>query len=344
MSPRVIILAGAPTPMAVTASSCTMTDGGAVFDDLLAHDRGQNEAESAVYCSSGGASHAAWRSIPLESVSLFAAFSQTHQLHQDAIWGNSNFYSTVLASSSGGPASCGDAKADDALTQFCEESLVALNSISSPVLKSAAQATSDESSSFTTAASADQTSLASHADPPVPLHLSDLEDVPPASHVLSVVPQTITINLVVGIMSIAQPRTVTTRWRQTLSLVEVLVGDDTASGFAVTFWLDGCGLSPAVERLRRQDVVLMQNVALHVFRGKVYGQSLRKGLTKLDILWRGDGTGYYSSKCLSKDPSSGHPQRRKVALVMNWVLKFVGPPPGACKGKKTWLDPPDDTQ
>ncbi|KAK7744256.1 hypothetical protein SLS53_003777 [Cytospora paraplurivora] len=110
-------------------------------------------------------------------------------------------------------------------------------------------------------------------------HLSDLEDIPPASYILSTMPQTITVTLIVGIISIAAPRTVETRYGTAQTLVEVLVGDETKSGFSVTFWLSGADGGPGggvLAGLRGQDVVLMQNVALNVFRGKVYGGSLRK--------------------------------------------------------------------
>ena len=168
------------------------------------------------------------------------------------------------------------AQSEDAaavLTEFCEQSLAQHNSLSSSQLDDSLDS---EETSFVTTASTDPGSM---PPPPVPSHLSDLEDIPSAKRITALQPQTVTLNLIVGVLSIAQPRTVTTRWGATLSLVEVLVGDDTASGFAVTFWLSSEGAAESsIVGLRRQDVVLMENVALHVFRGKVYGQSLRKGL------------------------------------------------------------------
>jgi hypothetical protein len=192
----------------------------------------------------------------------------------------------------------------------------------------------------------------------VPANLSDVEDVPPAARILALGPQTITLNLIVGVLSIAQPRDVTTRWGRRLSLVEVLVGDDTKSGFAITFWLDtppshaSRALDAAVRGLRRQDVVLVRNVGLHAFRGRVYGQSLRHGLTQLSLLWRRDGSGHYSTRALARRSAAGgsavHPQTQKTRLVKDWVLRFVTPHAPSTRStrsaKKTWDDPPDDTQ
>ncbi|KAF4595641.1 nucleic acid-binding, OB-fold protein [Ophiocordyceps camponoti-floridani] len=75
--------------------------------------------------------------------------------------------------------------------------------------------------------------------------------------------------MVAAIVSISAARTVKTRWG-TKELVEVIVGDDTrASAFTVTFW------APAsTAGLARQDVVLLRNVALGVFRGLVGGMFL----------------------------------------------------------------------
>ncbi|KAK7446921.1 hypothetical protein Landi51_07337 [Colletotrichum acutatum] len=213
-------------------------------------------------------------------------------------------------------------------------------------------------------------------------HLSDLEDIPPAPSLLRLAPQTVTVNLIAGVISVSTPRSVTTRWGNELSLVEVLLGDDTRAGFGVTFWLPAMPPPPLAAakstgkpatadptspaNLRRQDVVLLQNVALHVFRGKVYGQSLRKGLTRTTVLYRrklgeGDEGGYYRPRDLERSPAAGggdgdgepstaHPQLVKTRRVWGWVMRFVGGGGGeertTAKGavKRGWDALPDDTQ
>lgn len=176
-------------------------------------------------------------------------------------------------------------------------------------------------------------------------HLSDLEDIPSARYLESIQPQTMTVTLIAGIISIAAPRTVETRFGTTRTLVEVLIGDETKSGFSVTFWLGPSGSNSnsggPLAGLRAQDVVLMRNVALNVFKGKVYGGSLPRGMTGVYLLHRArkllgaddddGGGGHYSAADLAKAGRRGakqqqqaHPQLDKTRRVRDWVLKFVG--------------------
>lgn len=82
------------------------------------------------------------------------------------------------------------------------------------------------------------------------------------------------------------------------------VADDTKTGFSISMWLpremrvnwkDGAQEKPEGARsllrrnlklLRPRDIILLQNVALSSFRGKVHGQSLRGDVTKADLLFR----------------------------------------------------------
>lgn len=187
-------------------------------------------------------------------------------------------------------------------------------------------------------------------------HLADLKDMPNAAYLRSITPQTMTINLVVGIISISQPRTIKTRkFGHSVDLVEMLVGDDTTAGFGINIWL----LAPPFSRhqngthaaqqkdndlraqtthLRPQDVILAKTVALSSFRGKVYGQSLRRGMTTLDLLYRNvvdgdDARGAFCAAELDHDDNNNKnntaangasPQIRKVRDVKDWVMRFVG--------------------
>ena len=176
-------------------------------------------------------------------------------------------------------------------------------------------------------------------------HLSDLKDMPNAAYLQSITPQTMTVNLVVGIISVSQPRTIRTRkGGRSVELAEMLVGDDTKAGFGVNIWLppsqesnqsarpDG-DLRTQTLRLRPQDVVLAKTVALSSFRGKVYGQSLRRGMTTLDLLYRnvtdgGDSRGAYGAAELERG-AMAEPQVRKARQVKDWVMRFVGANTGA---------------
>lgn len=345
MAPSVILFTGPPPASSVDDTSCIISH----FNETFEHFIGlSNESISLEKHSPSSPSYAAWRALPLARQPLHTGFSQSHDVSNESLWGRPQFFTTADVSFDGddaGPGmSAGNAEA--VLTQFCEQSLAALNTMSASELDSFTTV-SDETYFLTTSSAGPVNPVLAPA--PISAHLSDLEDIPPAQRITALIPQTVTLNLIVGIISIAQPRTVTTRWGKTMALVELLVGDDTASGFAVTFWLaNDQAVESDIRKLRRQDVVLMQNVALHVFRGKVYGQSLHRNMTKVDLLWRRDGGGNYSARALTKREAAGHPQQEKARVVKDWVLKFVGigadPAVKAKTAIKSWDKPPDDTQ
>ncbi|EXJ69499.1 uncharacterized protein A1O5_07535 [Cladophialophora psammophila CBS 110553] len=194
---------------------------------------------------------------------------------------------------------------------------------------------------------------------PRPKTLSELQDIPNARYLQHISPQTMTVNLIVGIISIAPPRTVITGAKygrpKDVDLVEMIVGDDTKSGFPISMWLpkemrvnwkDGANANPEGSRsvLRRglrfmkpRDVVLLQNVALSSFRGKVHGQSLKGDVTKIDLLFRkkvddDDLSGIYSVSNLRTANVGKDPQVLKVKKVRDWLVEFVGEREGAVGG------------
>ncbi|GAD97067.1 hypothetical protein AN5587.2 [Paecilomyces variotii No. 5] len=196
--------------------------------------------------------------------------------------------------------------------------------------------------------------------PPIWGTISDLKDIPNAAHLHSIIPQTITVNLVVGVIAVYPRRRVLTRWQRELDIVELIVGDNTKTGFGVTIWLPpaeettttsitshvqrGAGgglraddaLGQAVAALRPRDVVLLRTVGLSSFRDRVYGQSLRHGLTQIDLLYRqpvdlGDRSGIYTSRAL--DAAGADDLRaQKVRRVRDWIRHFVGSGPDAAGG------------
>ncbi|KAJ9659861.1 hypothetical protein H2198_002930 [Neophaeococcomyces mojaviensis] len=208
---------------------------------------------------------------------------------------------------------------------------------------------------------------------PRPKQLTNLGEIPGANYLKSISPQTKTVNLIVGLISIAPSRIVTTGmgWgkpRQ-VELVELLVGDETKIGFSITMWLpremhvnwkDGAQEKPegsrsilrrSLKAVRPRDVVLIQNVALSEFRGKVHGQSLRGDVTKIDTLFRkkvdnDDQAGCYTAQNL-KMATGRDAQIMKVKRVRDWMVEFVGDVPEAVstkrKSKKARMLP-DDTQ
>lgn len=172
----------------------------------------------------------------------------------------------------------------------------------------------------------------------VPGKLTDLKDIPTARYLQSIAPQTMTVNLIVGIIAIRPPRRIITRlWKTEYDLVELVVGDETRTGFGVNFWLSpertsdtkmqgvDC-LRRSLATLRPQDIVLLQTIGLSSFQERVYGQSLRKGMTKVDLLHRRlvdatDTGGFYQGKVPAKGSSGDLSQ--KARKVHDWVSHFV---------------------
>lgn len=200
---------------------------------------------------------------------------------------------------------------------------------------------------------------------PVNLPITDIRQIPSASHILSIAPQTITINLLCAVISIPQPRTVTLRRRRgndhadnpqanTMEILDLLVGDETRAGFSISFWMppldtqkhkaiDSDDTRSALQSLRSGDIVIVTNVALSVWRGAVYGQSLGKR-------WARNSTRI--SKVGDTEVERGVPFgiKGKLAKVRGWSDEFVGKADsrtgggGRGKGKRKFREeelPPD---
>ncbi|PFH60976.1 hypothetical protein XA68_18449 [Ophiocordyceps unilateralis] len=409
--PRLIILAGAPAASAVDEASCTVKRFDEAYRLLLgvrveADDDDDDEDDEEDEDEDEKPSEVAWRAVTESRRPVPLAMTAAAGDGDDDVV---SFLSTARLPRRGGEGDDEkeDEKADEekgeedeedeeekekeeeeeeAWTQFCEESLALCASQPSA-------SDSDEDDSMLDSTSILSTMPSSPSQgmmPPPPRSLTVLSRIPSGRRIQAVQPQTLTVNLVVAIMSIAPRRRVTTRWGQTVQLVELLVGDETASALTVTFWLsptaaagaagaagavaaaataaavtaaaDDATAAAAVDGLRRQDVVLLRNVALQVFRGKVFGQSLRRGVTRVSLLWRASGGGCFSARRLAAaasaaaaaaaaaadddDDDDGVSLVRRAAVVKDWVLRFVGRDVEAGTGHrgKSWDRPPDDTQ
>lgn len=165
--------------------------------------------------------------------------------------------------------------------------------------------------------------------------ICDLQDIPTATYLESIVPQTMTVNLIVGIIAIQPPRRVVTRqWKTEFDIIEMVVGDETRTGFGVNIWLppersvvaaktkqiDRLGRSLAM--LRPQDIICLRTVGLSSFQNRVYGQTLRGGMTQVDLLHR--------RPVEMTDAGSFHDLLvdqplllQKARRVSEWVLQFV---------------------
>ncbi|KAK1836650.1 hypothetical protein QBC39DRAFT_402443 [Podospora conica] len=299
--------------------------------------------------------YAEWRSLSLEPTRLHTGFSQQYTTYPPATDHDTQFLNTISFSSTGSQDNN-----QTLLSQFYETSIAAHNQdiptsqIIPAIDEDDQEETQFTTTSFNTTAATD--SFPSTPKPPLPLNLSaplplsDLSTLPSARHITAITPQTITCHLVAGLISLSPPRAVQTRYG-TSHLVEVLVGDETRAGFAVTFWLGSSPAASPLAGLRVGDVVLMQNVAMNAFQGRVYGSSLRRGMTKVFLLYRaaaegeGEGEGgYYDARDLRR--GVGGAQVEKTRRVRDWVLEFVGRgaegrEEGRGKRKRRWDVMPD---
>ncbi|MCJ1250142.1 hypothetical protein MMC30_007368 [Trapelia coarctata] len=299
-----------------------------------------------------------WRSIPLHQNLLPTGYSQflERQYLQHAEDDTSfdaeetSFLDTrelSFLSSSASDNECPiSADAADILTQFYEQSFAAREEI--PSSQIVGLQSSSETSFISTASDLSSSYLGPSAEDirstqrPIPISgpLASLKDIPNAAYLRSINPQTMTVNLIVGIISLPQPRTIRSRkWGRTLELIEMIVADDTKAGFGINLWLPSGdplpgSLKAIADTLRPQDVILLRNVALDSFRNNVNGQSLRKDLTKLDLMYRNvidkhDERGVYGLQDL-EDAAAMDAQARKVKDVKDWVMQFVsgGPKDG----------------
>jgi len=365
MAGKILVLAGAPQASALSWAAAELLtefqDDVAQFAGLAPPPSGQPAAPDV---DNSLLAHAPWRSVPFAKTHLRTGLSQQFAYDDiaPALVSQQGFMSTASVSFASSAASFDDqADSQRLLSQFYEHSLALHEDIPSSALipdPSQSQNATTFLSQDATSYLSDEGSRTELVKEPLPFrggaHLTDLQDLPSAAHLTKIQPQTVTCNFIVGIISISPPRRISTRWGAPRYLVEVLVGDETKAGFAITFWLASDDVSRSVlAGLRPQDVVLIQNVALNVFMKKVYGSSLRKDLTKVHLLYRRrldarDTGGYYSPADLTARKPA-HVQLDKTRQVWDWVLRFVGHDPGHAKTAKAgpgraWDRPPADTQ
>lgn len=325
-----------------------------------------------------------WRSLPLERERLPTGFTQ-HAMAEEVAGRHENFANetsflvtadlSFTSATSGETPSQGSlsspAEEEDCLTQFYEHSLSIHENITSPRALDYESMNGTDSTCFEDSYIMSQLNGLSSSRKNLTKsrlcsnYLTDLARVPNAAYLEAITPQTMTVNLVLGIISIPQPRLIKARRSgHMLGLVEMLVGDETKAGFGISIWCSDpqnlnekeSVLQSQLGRLRPQDIVLARNVALSSFKGKVFGQSLRKDTTTLDLLYRNkvdakDKGGAFRAREL-QDSESSNVQVSKVKRVRQWVIDFVGAgtvlpqagstkKPGACRSHQFQELPPD---
>jgi hypothetical protein len=327
-SGRIIILAGPPDATSLDYSDAMLLDD---FVEPVRRFLGE-EASSvdAIATSTGSSTPAKWRSLKYtpgglskeklnQIVSRPAQFLSFSEEIQD------------YATSTGNPE------------EFLEHSMAVLENIYSSQLQPTSDTNIQDSTIFpTTSMSLTDTSsdpsLSFLTDsPPTTAILNvssnciitDLKSIPPASHISAIHPQTMTLNIVVGIITVSSLRTVSLRRRNAeMGIIEVTVGDETRAGFNITFWLTPVEsqqrnqandeLRHTLTKLRAGDLVFMRNVALSCFRGAVYGQSLPQRR------FGGCRTTVSSLSSNRIDGTQNTTFSSKVDRVRQWTSDFVG--------------------
>lgn len=357
---KTVLLDGAPQPSSLRWEEAELS---APLQPAFANHAEANNLETSTMANVGPS----WRSLPIERVHLPTGLTQAGKENL-SFEGFANatsatsflstadlslvFTNTDTCETQGSLAL--DPANTDILSQYYEHSLavhedIPTSQIVGPCsLEDASFMTEPEESSLALTANSETDSrgyltLSRLANG----QLNDLKDIPNAAHLHSITPQTMTVNLVLGIISVSQPRMITTRRdARSVELVEILVGDDTKTGFGINIWLpcsqESNHILPRNEDLRSEvlevrprDIVLAKQVALTSFKGRVYGQSLRRGMTTLDLLYRNvvdseDRRGAFRARDL-ENIAKDDPHIHKVKRVKDWVVRFVGattaPPP-----------------
>lgn len=350
MAPGVLIFAGAPLSAALNWEESGLLD---TFCEPIARFAGLdfNAGDRSFVpatAESTASDNPSWRSISLERQYLTTGLSQLHgygKEYEGAGFFTASIIDSFIEELSQQPFGASQASSvesvEQVLSQFYEQSYAIYEDIPSSQIQTTAET---DTSFYTNESSSYATSSDSYRGKEIPVagHLTNLKDIPNAKYLDSIHPQTMTVNLIIGIISNPPPRTIKTRRGADVELIEVLAGDETKAGFGINFWLSSSqavegDMKNALSELRPQDVVLMRNVALSSFRGKVYGQSLRKEITKVHLLYRKrmdktDVGGCYSTSDLTGGENA-HPQVEKTRMVREWVQRFVGTGAGAAARK-----------
>lgn len=202
--------------------------------------------------------------------------------------------------------------------------------------------------------------------PAVPhVQLTPLSALPQAQRVRAARPASITFNAIVCVISTAPPRSVVTRYGDTMQVTNLVVGDDTRSGFGITVWSKprssretplGRRLRETVEGLREQDVVFVENIAVGEFRGETVGSSMRRDRSRVQVLYRirrGSGEGEEHRPRLEDDgdgDGDGNGKgswdaevKRRTREVVEWSIEHVHSSSSRSSSSScAWL--PDNTQ
>jgi hypothetical protein len=173
-------------------------------------------------------------------------------------------------------------------------------------------------SDFSSSSKVDEHTLNTQVAPK--MAVTPLGSLPSAQRLREIYPQTPTPNFICAVTATPQQKEVFVRkGGYKMNLWEIIVADDTRSGFKVTFWLRPLResnneqnhvqnlLLQTLEGIKVGDILHLRNIALTSFGDTVFGQSLNPAIararTGIDVLTRSGGG------------SSAHPGGQPAPIV-----------------------------
>jgi len=150
---------------------------------------------------------------------------------------------------------------------------------------------------------------------------------------------------------------VTTRFGRKVQVITLTVGDPTHAPFRIDAWLeprpksvDEMELRAVVKELRVQDVIVVKNLRLGVWKDLVFGATWKVGSSGGSAVWM-----VHRVRCEGSEERRRWRRKwdetilaeRKVAKTVKWVEEFVGTGPGIGMNGRVLEDEeemPGDTQ
>jgi hypothetical protein len=339
---RLIILAGAP------AASSLRWDEANLLSTLLPCFSANPTASAPRLPATGPL----WRSIPLQRQHLPTGLTPRSDPPADRPHRSFDTELSFLDLDRALSATASSAEADELKSQFYDRSYAAHAAVPAPAPQPSPAASSPDASPASSARESTSPETTRHAPPRPPTPpLTPLAALPPASHLAAITPQTVSVNLVATVLRTAAPRRVRPRRGPDLHLHELTVADTTRAGFAISLWVpvptttatararepDPASLAAVAPTLRPRDIVLVRNVALGAWRGEVYGQSVGRGVTRLEVLYReGGGPGGRPRAAVERAAAATGGTgglAARVAALREWGMRFVAGGPDGRAGR-----------
>jgi len=188
--------------------------------------------------------------------------------------------------------------------------------------------------------------------------LTDLKGLPRPRAIEAAPSNSFSITALVAVLSVAEPRTVSTRFGSKTQVVTLTVGDPTRAPFRIDAWLeirpksvDAMELKAVVRELRIQDVIVVKNLRLGVWNNAVFGTTWRVGSRGGSALWlvhRLRWEGSDERRRWRRRWDEAVLAERKVANMIKWVKALVGSGPGLGMNGRVLREEeeqlPEDTQ